>query len=207
MSSMFTNTVLANAKSAQADGKLDQFLGGLVTLGFATDAETAGKAFEAALEAERAAILVKRQGEARETASALVSGFSFPKSMAGLLVKVGKVLAEAEVKTWGINLSLDSETGELKAGLTAGAAARSRSSAPRSSGGKARLDGKPLNAKLLREEYPDSVAGRIMANKCCPYGIVQKQGGGDYSEGSRMNATQAVKADKVLRERLTFDGE
>lgn len=208
--SLFLNpNVLQNALKAQQEGTLTKFIDDAVTMGAYADATVANEAFNAAVLAQRAAVLAEKRSAATKVGQEILQGFSWPKSVASLLSKVGEAVsvpdADGNVPPWSVSLTFDPETGEQAASLVSGVTKQSRSSGNRSSGGKARLDGEILTSKLLREKYPTTVAGRIAENKMKPYGIINKANGEPYSENSQMNATQAVKADPELCERLTFD--
>jgi hypothetical protein len=222
MSAFTTNpTVFSNAKSAKESGNLPQFITGLVSMGFFADATSATEAFEAAIVAERAAKLAETRAKAHGAGVKALDGFTWPSSVSDLLANLGDIVAvpdaEGNSNPWSVVLTLnpvlDPETGEdtgkmeLDATLAGSVSAPKRTRGPsqNSSGGKALLDGKRLTAALLRTpEYASTIAGRIAINKMAPFGIANKANGDPYGENTKFNATQAVKADPVLRERLTF---
>lgn len=204
---IFTGTVFENAKTADANGVIESFISPLADAGLFASIDAGVEEFHKAVASEKVALLNQERADAHKEADELLAGFSWPKSVQATMVRIRDVVevadADGKVNPWSIVLTFDEEGG-FQAKL-AGGFIRSASPRRSSSGGKAKLDGQPLTAKLLKDSYPDSVAGRIMANECSPHGIVKKNNGDDYSPKSRMNATQAVKADPVLRDRLSFE--
>ena len=202
---MFNSSALATAKKAEANGKLSEYFGTLVSMGFCENAEKAGELFKAAVVEEKTALLVKTRAEAFKVGETLLAGFSWPKTIPALLDKlatnVNVVDSSGNVAPLSVSLTLDSD--KLVSRLVSGATRTASAGNGKRSGAK--LAGKPVSKATVLADYPGSLAAKILNNNGKPLGLVKRKNGEEYGENTRWAALEACKNDPQLASLLTFD--
>jgi hypothetical protein len=198
--SFFVQFPHAFAKAAKAadegDKAFQACLTEFVTSCIFADVEQAGKAFEAAREQAAAALLATQRTEALEAGQKALKGVTFSKSLTAKLTAALETATVLDPETGEPNnvsilLKLEGEGDQqtLVASLV-GTTPRSKSSGG-GSGQKAYINGKRVKSAMLKADFPDSFAVKALAN---PHAADPSR----WGKNTRLNATQAVKADPEL---------
>jgi len=175
------------------------FIGSLVD-SFVFESVKVGLAdFHDTMKAQESKLKRASEDETIAAAQLILDGLTITKGIKAILDKFADKMSEGDLSA-GVSFTMADGSIVVKV-----IDPRARVASGKAESGKAMLDGKVLTATVLREDYPDTVAGRIALNKMKPFGIVKMKNGGNYSPNSQMNATQAVNADSVLKSRLTFE--